>query len=307
MFKKERSIPAELVILRILNYRTVLSEKEKLQLSNKEKGYAGELKFDSLVRDLDTLVINDLLLDVGDTVFQIDTLIIYTERIYLIDVKNFEGEYCYDNGIFKTITGSEKKDPMLQLNRCHSALRQLLQKYRYKLPVEASLVFINPEFTLFQPSQNPQITLPSQVNSFIKKLYKTPAKLSDKHHKLADTLVSLHRTENPYLRLPKYHYDSMEKGMTCGSCHSFNVSVSITKITYMECGFEERVESAVLRNVEELKILFPDIKITTNLVFEWCKVITPKKKIRRILSKKYTIKGHGKYTYFEDVRGNPIV
>lgn len=44
MFKKERSIPAELVILRILNYRTDLSEKEKLQLSNKEKGYTGELK-----------------------------------------------------------------------------------------------------------------------------------------------------------------------------------------------------------------------------------------------------------------------
>ncbi len=179
------------------------------------------MKFDSLIRDLDTLVINDLLLEVGDTVFQIDTLIIFYGRIYLIDVKNFEGEYCYEDGLFKTITGSEKKDPMLQLNWCHLALRQLLQKYGYNLPIEACLVFINPDFTLFQPSLKPQIILPTQVNSFIKKLHKLPAKLSDKHHKLADLLVSLHKTENPYVRLPKYHYDTMEKGITCGACHSF--------------------------------------------------------------------------------------
>lgn len=283
-----------------------LSEKELLQLANKEKGYEGELKFDCLIRDLDTLVINDLLLEFGETVFQIDTLIIFYGRIYLIDVKNYEGEYCYEDGLFKTIAGSEKKDPMLQLKRCHSELRQLLQKYGYYYPIDAFLVFINPDFTLFQPVPNPQIILPTQVNSFIKKLHKMPSKLSDKHHKLADLLVSLHKTENPYVRLPKYHYDLMEKGMTCGSCHSFDVSVSRTQITCKDCGCEERVEAAVLRNVEELKILFPNIKITTNLVFEWCKVITPKKKIRKILLKHFILKGHGKYSYFVDISNNPI-
>lgn len=136
-------IPAEVIILRILDYRTSLSEKEKLQLSNKEKGYEGEVIFDTLIHDLNTLVINDLLLEVGDTIFQIDTLIIFYGRIYLIDIKNFEGEYCYESSIFKTITGSEKKDPMLQLNRCHSSLRQLLQKYGYDYPSSKSIIIIN--------------------------------------------------------------------------------------------------------------------------------------------------------------------
>jgi hypothetical protein len=306
MFKKERPIPPELVKLRILNYRTKLTEKEKLQLSNKEKGYAGELEFDCLIRDLDTLVINELLLEFGETFFQIDTLIIFYGRIYLIDIKYYEGEYCYEDGLFKTIAGSEKKDPMLQLNRCHSELRQLLQKYRYNYPIDAFLVFNNPQFTLYQPSPNPQIILPTQVNSFIKKLYKMPSKLSDVHHKLADLLVSLHKTENPYVRLPKYDYDTVEKGITCGSCHSFDVSVSRTKIACKDCGCEERMEAAVLRHVEELLKLFPDIKITTNLVFEWCKVVTPKKKIRKILLKHFILKGHGKYSYFVDDSKNPI-
>jgi hypothetical protein len=298
MFKKERPIPAELVKLRILNYRTKLTEKEKLQLSNKEKGYAGEVEFDCLIRDLDTLVINELLLEFGETVFQIDTLIIFYGRIYLIDIKYYEGEYCYEDGLFKTIAGSEKKDPMLQLNRCHSELRQLLQKYRYNYPIDAFLVFNNPQFTLFQPSPNPQIILPTQVNSFIKKLYKMPSKLSDVHHKLADLLVSLHKTENPYVRLPKYDYDIVEKGITCGSCHSFDVSVSRTILT-CKCGFKERVEPAVMRSVNELQILFPEIKLTTNLVYEWSQAIVSKKTIRRILKQNFIAIGNTKEIYYE--------
>jgi hypothetical protein len=299
MFKKTRSIPLELIILRILNYRTVLSDKEKLQLSNSEKGYEGEVKFDSLIQNLNTLVINDLLLEVGDTLFQIDTLIIFYERIYLIDVKYFEGEYCYDSGMFKTITGIEKKDPMLQLNRCHSLLRQLLQKFGYNFPIDSFLVFINPDFTLFQPTQNPQIILPTQVHSFIKKLNMMTSKLNDRHDKLADLLVCLHKTENPYVRLPAYNYEMLQKGMTCGSCHSFDVSVSRTKITCGNCGCMERVEAAVLRQVDELRILFPDIKITNKLIYEWCKVIASTKTIRRILKKNFKAIGNTKESYYE--------
>ncbi|MFP7299535.1 nuclease-related domain-containing protein [Neobacillus niacini] len=299
MFKKTRPIPLELVILRIMSDRKNLSDKEKLQLSNLEKGYEGEVMFDSLIQDLDTLVINDLLLEMGDTLFQIDTLIIFNERVYLIDVKYYEGEYCYDAGIFKTITGIERKDPMLQLNRCHSSLRQLLQKYGFNYPIDAFLVFVNPDFTLFQPTQNPQIILPTQVNSFIKKLNKKVSKLNDKHEKLADLLVTLHKTENPYVRLPAYSYEMLQKGMKCGACRSFAVSVSRTIITCESCGCEERVEAAVLRSVEELGILFPGIRITTNLVHDWCKVIASTKTIRRILKKNFKAIGKTKESYYE--------
>ena len=76
------------------------------------------------------------------------------------------------------------------------------------------------------------------------------------------------------------------------------LSVSRSKITCNQCGSEESVEAAVLRGVDEMRILFPGIKITTNLVHEWCGVIGPKKKIRKILLKKFVLLGHGKYSYF---------
>jgi hypothetical protein len=301
MLKKGRPIPAELIILRILNDKMKLTEKEKLQLSNHEKGYEGEVKFDTLTAGLENenLILNELLLEVGESLFQIDTLIIFSGVIHLIDVKYFEGEYYYDEGgLFKTKAGSEKKDPMLQLKRCHSLFRQLLQKYGFNYPTEAHLVFNNPEFTLFQPTQNPQIILPTQINSFIKKLNKVPSKMNERHSELADLLVSLHITKNPYTRLPKYDYDKLKKQLTCCNCHSCSISVSRSKIICNLCGCEESVEAAVLRGVDELRVLFPGIKITTILVHEWCGVIGPKKKIRKILLKQFVLLGHGRYSYF---------
>ena len=41
-------------------------------------------------------------------------------------------------------------------------------------------------------------------------------------------------------------------------------------LTCETCGNVENWEVAVLRSVEEFKLLFPGRKITTNRVYEWC-------------------------------------
>ncbi|MCM3764865.1 hypothetical protein [Neobacillus niacini] len=50
-----------------------------------------------------------------------------------------------------------------------------------------------------------------------------------------------------------------------------------------DCGAEEAVDAAVLRSVRELIMLFPEIKITTSLLHEWCGGMVSRKTIRRIL------------------------
>ncbi|HAF0292697.1 TPA: NERD domain-containing protein, partial [Salmonella enterica subsp. enterica serovar Typhimurium var. 5-] len=73
------------------------------------------------------LILNDLLLEVNGSLFQVDSLVIFQDMIYLIDVKNHEGDYYYDSsGKLWTIFGKEVKDPLLQLKRSESLMRQLL-------------------------------------------------------------------------------------------------------------------------------------------------------------------------------------
>jgi len=46
-------------------------------------------------------------------------------------------------------------------------------------------------------------------------------------------------------------------------------------------------------------LLFPEMKITTCLVQDWCNGIVNKKRIAKILKKNLNLKGYGQWSYYE--------
>lgn len=300
MAYKSRTEREELTILRILDPRMKLPEEDKRNFLYLKKGFEGEMKFDSLTEKLesDCLILNDLLLELNKSKFQIDSLLIQ-DKLYLFDVKNLEGDYYYENGEFYYQAGKLTNNPIAQLQRCESLLLQLLQKYGFKLPVESRLVFINPEFTLYQAPKNKPIVHPTQVNALMKKLNSWTGKVNGKHKKLADLLVSMHQVESPYPRVPRYEYKGLRKGVICFSCPSFFLTVNGRKIVCDDCGCAESIDAAILRCVKELKLLFPDLKITTSVVFDWCGGGITENSIRRILHQNFKVLGSGRWLYFE--------
>ncbi|MET3697765.1 nuclease-like protein [Bacillus oleivorans] len=212
MLLKGRAESDDLMMMRFLNARMELSEKEKFYYSNLEKGYEGEVKFDQLTESLqeERYIITDLLLEVNNSYFQIDTVIISQGVIHLLDIKNFQGDcYLESDKLYAMTTSREYKNPLDQLKRSSTLFRQLLQILKQNYLVEASVIFINPEFTLFQAPIDQPIILPTQVNRFLKDLNNTPSKLNDGHKKLAQKLLSLHQTKNPFTMVLKYHYDQL--------------------------------------------------------------------------------------------------
>lgn len=178
-------------------------------------------------------------------------------------------------------------------------LRPLLKDLGFHLPIEGDVTFVNPNFTLYQAPLKEPIIHPTQLNSLMKRLNEIPSKLTNRHKTLADQLISLHQTDNPFTRFPPYNFGHLKKGIICGMCHSLIISGGEKMmIVCGTCGHMEKVDSAVLRCVEELVLLFPGIKITTNLVFEWCG-FGSKKTIRRVLIQNYNSIGQRHYRYFE--------
>ncbi|MFK9092667.1 nuclease-related domain-containing protein [Bacillus salipaludis] len=295
----------ELIILGFLNTRMTLSEKDKQRYFRLTRGYDGELMFDALTEKLqcECYILNDLLFKVNNIMFQIDSLIIVSETIYFFEVKNYEGDYFYEadvdaDRLYKK-PKKEYTNPLYQLNRSESLLRQLLQNIGHHFPIEAQVVFINPEFTLYQAPLDKPFIFPTQVKSYLKNLDTTPSRINGKHRMLADKLISLHIEDNPYTTFPLYEYGRLRKGVTCEICNSFSISVQGKKCVCDNCGHDESVEAAVLRGVREIKLLFPDRKITTNLLFDWCRVVEFKRTIRKILEKNYKKVGVHQRTYFE--------
>lgn len=218
MLLKKRAESEELVSLRYLNTRMELAGKDKFYLSNLEKGYKGEIEFDRQTENLseERYIIDDLLLQVNNSYFQIDKVIISGGLIHLLDVKYHEGDYYLESDkLYSVKSDREFKNPVIQLKRSETLFRQLLQNLKLNFLVQASVVFNNPEFTLYQAPLDQPIILPTQINRFLKELNETPSKLEENHKRLAQKLLSLHHDKNPFTTLPAYNYDQLEKGMHC--------------------------------------------------------------------------------------------
>lgn len=302
MLLKARTEPEELIILRYLNIRKDLSEKEKSHYNYLKKGYEGEMKFDQMSECLEEerYILQDLLLEVNNSYFQIDTLIISQVNIHLIDIKNFEGNcYLEDDKLFSMTSGREYKNPVIQLKRSTTLFRQLLQKLKLNFLVEGSVIFINSEFTLYQAPMDQPIVLPTQVKQFLKDMNKVPSKLNDSHKKLGQTLLSLHQTKSPYYTPPTYKYGEMRKGPYCKICDSFDVFIKNFHLVCENCDCHEKIEDAILRFIKEFSFLFPDMKITTKSIREWCQMNLSDKTYYRVLKKHYDTCGSTSNTYYK--------
>jgi len=286
MFKKNRSKSNELRMLNALNPRMNFTGKEKQYHFHLEKGYEGEIIFDVMLDRLENenLILSDLLFEVNNTMFQIDSLLITRDTLFLFEVKNYEGDYYYDSDLFKTMAGTEIKDPLLQLKKSESLLRQMVKNLGFHFTLEAYIIFINPEFALFQAPLNQPIILPNQLNRFMKKLNNKPSKLDSQHTRLAEKLMTLHKTDSGFSRVPKYEYEQLQKGIICPSCKEVYTEYKQKKFTCVHCHAKESIENALMRTVEEYRLLSPERKITTSAIYEWCNRVLPAKMIRRLLT-----------------------
>lgn len=281
--------------------REGLSEKEIQNLLNAEKGFTGEKLFDLQLEQLpesEWLLMRDLLLQCNNTHFQIDNLLISRGKIYLLDVKNYEGEFYIEADQWFSFYGKEIKNPVQNLQRAESLLRQLLHSIGITHPIESYVVFINPEFTLFQAPRTLPIILPTQIPRFIKKLSKIASGFGPSETTLANKLCSLHITESPFTRVPPYKYEQLKKGHYCKVCHSYSLRKHNRKLVCKVCEFEETFEAAIMRAVKEFSELFPDRRITVGAIKEWCGLDVKKSSIQWVLKTKLKFVYRGGHSYY---------
>lgn len=298
---KSRTKSTELIILELLYRRNGLTMNQEQHYFNLVKGYEGEIKFDQLTEQLhcDCLILNDLLLHVSNTTFQIDSLIVVHGELYLYEVKNLEGDYCYESDQFFKKPNLEVNNPLHQLVRSESLLRQLLLRNGFNFPILASVVFINPTFTLYQAPLYKPIIHPTQVQQHMKNLNSTSTKLTAKERKVAEFLLSRHNPNSPYERLPSFSYQQLQKGIICARCFACDSYAENSKLICRKCGAVESVTEAVLRSVLEFKTLFPSEKITTSLIHDWCEGIVSKWIIRKILMENFDTVRTGRWTHYK--------
>jgi hypothetical protein len=203
MIVKFRHIPEELKLLRCLQESMRLSPKDYSYFLNLEKGFSGEQQFDELLEQSpeEWIILYDLLFDYSNTLFQIDSLLITGDCIYIFEVKNHEGDfYIEQDRWYTTPSKVEVKNPLLQLQRSESLLRRLLQELKVKTPLKALLIFINPKIPFVSGRYESSCYIPAQLNRFLDTLKMKSQPANKQHFMLAEKLMSLHMEDIPYAR-----------------------------------------------------------------------------------------------------------
>lgn len=253
MILKQRGKSITYRVLESLNNRSNLPKSEKTKYENQLIGLKGERLFDSYIRQLEdkSFIINDLTLRDEGRIFQIDTLLILNNTVYLYEVKNYFGNYYYKDDEISSELGFKVLNPLGQLNRSKTFLSHVLLKEGMNLKTKANIVFIHPEFYLYSiPPEKPFI-FPSQLPQHVNSLLDKKVTMNRRNLVLAEKLV-------------EQHVENLKEGVCCLKCSSFKYSETRSFRTCSDCGFTEKSNSAIMRSIEEFELLFPEEAITTN-------------------------------------------
>lgn len=168
MIVKERKIPIYLRQLEALFRRLPADHPKRNAISETlakyKAGYKGEQAIDyplSFLPDKEYSILHDIRLFDQDHYFQIDTLILSSRFILLLEIKNITGTLLFDSEFNQLIRISEQKsegfpDPILQMKRQEKQLQKWLNLYGFSALKIESLIVISTPRTIIKTSSHKQ-------------------------------------------------------------------------------------------------------------------------------------------------------
>lgn len=302
MFNKPRKT-VSLRILQLLKQRSTLTPDNLTTYRRLHQGFLGEQSFaQSIKEELDCSHIQlfGLQLKTNGSEYQIDCTLIFQHEIFLIEIKNFLGDYYFEDNNFHLASTKEIiSNPLLQLQRSEILLKKFLTKSNSSLSLKSLIIFMNPGFHLYQAPMNSPIIYPNQLERFINSLKSKPRNLNPQHNKISESLKSEHLTKSIYEQIPEYNYEDLKRGIACFNCDGFMIPVKSSRsVICQKCKIIEPTTPAVIRNIKDFHFLFPERLITISAIVEWCDFILSRGQIQYILRRNLKVHNIGRYSYY---------
>lgn len=295
--KMQLPIPNQLIYWHSLNKRAALTQKQKKYYENIKKGFAGEKIWYSWLNELsqEVIILHDLTFIHNTSAIQIDFLCIFEKSMIAFEVKNYKGEVHVEGDRWKSGAGNEINNPLLQYLRSKSLLSPFLKNLKVNLPLEYYIVFVNPEFFPYQLPYSKHVILPQQLKRFWSHLNQMSSVLGGKHEEIKKLILK--QKEQYQSQTVPCEWTDLKKGVSCPICDGLMIKRKRT-VCCGQCDKSLSLDKAILYNIKELELVFPKIKISTNLVYEWCGCEIDKRVVYRVLKNNFKHLGNNKNRYY---------
>lgn len=295
-------VPPSLLLHDILLRRGQLSTMNRQQYNRLYNGFIGEKKLAHFIacnNFTNVHPLHSLLLDVDEAELQIDFLLLTTDTIYLLEVKNYKGNYSIqDDTIYSLQTNKEISNPFIQLERSTFLFNKLLDQLNTTIDVRSYIIFVNDSFTLYNAPTHLPIVFPTQINHFFQKINANSAPLTNRVSALAKSLTNRHIDQSAYERLPSYDSSKLKQGVFCTTCRRRLSRKNKMHFMCQHCETATHMDDVILHATAEYNVLLPKRKITTQHITNWCGGVLSKNTIRNGLSNNLKKIANGRYTHY---------
>ena len=308
MFLTDRHMPPELIFTQALSYRKQLNPEEKRLLYSSENGFEGEILYDKILDQTghsNMLIFRDVYLGKERSGAQYDSIIISGDEITVNEIKNYRGEYHYKDSRFVKNDSVLSENAYIQLDRAIGKLYGIFREERLTVSISGKVVFPNDDFRLY--SDDDSIWKKTVIRLDLKRYFRSfqNAFNTDYAGRLAD-LIQSRIIENPYFDKCA-DADSLQKGLYCGGCGSFELDKGRYHFTCQSCHTRETKETHIVRVISDYKFLFYKQPMTCRSLMNLLGDCVDIRVVQRYLLKYCTIEKKGneteykfKYYNFED-------
>lgn len=292
----------ELLIYDSLFTRKQLSPQENHRYIQLQKGYEGEKRLEKLFQKGNYNKIAALfsnLYEYDAREFQIDCTLITSDAIYLLEVKNYAGNFTMrNNNLYYLETNREITNPLNQLKRTELLFKNMLADLKINIQVRSFIVFVNETFVLYNASENLPIVLPPQVERFFQKINQNVYTLTEQTSKITKILMQQHKSTSNFERRPIYDILDCRRGLFCMHCHAKLKRAGRQTFKCKQCNKKSIADKAVLYAIAQFHLLFPEKKITIGDLLDWCGHMVSEGFMRNVFKKYLEAVPKSKYTYY---------
>lgn len=215
-----------------------------------EAGYSGELDVDRVLHEIEfspnSIILKNIRLQVSPHFeFEIDTLILTTTRLIILEIKKYTGKIYFDEEVGKTIKVSEtgKVDrfdcAVHQLLRAESALQRWISERNINLPIESIIVMANQRTIIEKWPESVKIKYKKQLPRHISELPVLAPVLADDEIKQLAEWIEESAIQKRYLpACDKYKLpcSDLKWGVLCSNCNGLMNRKRGQKWRCTDCG-----------------------------------------------------------------------
>lgn len=260
--RKTASQPTEYEFIKIATQRKLVTNGLDLgHYKRVEAGALGEMQFEQIMNQFGSpqwYFLQNIWFENYNT-FECDYVLVTKHCVYVFEIKNYYGEFEYQNGQCKSRGVGITYNPINQAHNAMVHLKNLVKNYSAEIPIKGVLVFIGEhnKVCVHDDIDYIDIITRNEIYSYIQNMIqKDNASLTAINPKYLIEYLEPFEVKNPYLVNPYTSSDIMNlhAGLYCKMCSR---ELEMTRSLYIECscGFQEYREHLIVRTACEYGVL----------------------------------------------------